>query len=264
MKTRWWLLAVAVSVSMLGMAYAQLSTPPFAEQETGVQRIQYIESGKTLYNVRWTCKRVARGGRTFLEYQLTGDNNLQGAARIDWTEQALMEWTAEGVRTINWAKKSTGAERMSWQLDYDWAGRVARYTYVDNATGKKEAKTIKIATGAIAGDALNFVLRSFPFEKGKGTQIKGQIIMTDGSTLEGVIIHLGEEKLKTAFGIIDTYKLQLKPAGALGMVAPKMFMWYTKSAPHIWLRFDGRDDGLTNPRTMNTLVDFQPRNLIAR
>ena len=175
-----------------------------------------------------------------------------------------MELSADGLRTINWTKKSTGAERMTWQLDYDWAAHRVRYNYVDAATGKKEAKTIKIEPGAISGDALNFVLRAFPFERGKGYQIKGQIIMTDGSALSGLIIHLGEEKLSTAFGTIDTYKLQLKPAGALGVVAPKMYMWFTKSAPHIWLRFDGRDEGLTSPRTMNTLLEYEPRNWIVR
>jgi hypothetical protein len=119
MKNRWWLPLLVISVSIFGMAYAQLSNPPFADEESGVQRIQFIDSGQTLYNMRWQTKQVARGGRMFVEYKLTGDNNQQGAKRIDWTETSSMELSPEGLRTINWTKKSTGAKRMTWQLDYD-------------------------------------------------------------------------------------------------------------------------------------------------
>ncbi len=48
-------------------------------------------------------------------------------------------------------------------------------------------------------------------------------------------------------------------AGAIGAVAPDMFMWFAKTPPHAWLRYDGRDEGLTSPRTKNVLTKYEPR-----
>ena len=133
-----------------------------------------------------------------------------------------MELTPKGPHTQYWKKTSTGAERMTWLLNYDWNAKKAQFSYSDAATGKKEDKTLAFGENAMPGDALSWVVRGFPFEKDAGFQIVGQIVMTDGSILEGLIIHRGQEKLQTEFGALETYKLELKPASRfIGAVAPK-------------------------------------------
>lgn len=247
---------------VVGLAAAQLKPPKFADHEKGFQQIQYLESSEVLYNIRWDVNKVTRNGQTYYEYKGVGDNNRQGVERIDWTEESLMAQTPAGLQTQYWRKKSTGAEQMTWDLQFDWNSRKLKYKWTDALTGKNEEKTLSFEQNAIAGDAMNYLLRGFPFEKEVGYKIQGQIIGGDGSLIDGWIIHAGEEKLQTAFGTIDTYKLQLKPTGVLGLVAPKMWMWFTKAEPHIWLRFDGRDDGLTKPRTKNVLLEYSPREWV--
>jgi len=253
-----WLL-LAASVAFAGGSWAQMNAIEIAAKETGVQKVQYIDGGQTVYVMRWTLERVRREGKEIIVYKLHGDNAKEGAARIEWDEESLIDITSAGLRTRLWKKRSTGAEQMDWKLVFNWAARQAQYSFQDRATGKNENKTMKFQADAIPGDCMNLILRGFPFEKGAGYEMTGQIVNVDGSLLGGRIINRGVEKLPTAFGAIEAYKLELKPTGALGLVAPKMWMWYTKAQPHVWLRFDGRDDGLTNPRTKNELVEYQPR-----
>jgi len=257
-----WLMLAALWMALIGMAHAQFGTPPVAERESGVQQIQFIKTGEVLYNIRWTATKFEKNGKTFVKFEARGDNAKHGSERIEWTEEALWELTPDGIRSIFWEKKSTGAERMRWRLDYDWNARKVHYLWSDAMTGKREEKTLELGENAVAGDVLYIALRNFPFEKGEGYRYKAQIVMSNGTIISGYIIHRGEEKLKTAFGKLDTYKLELKPTGVIGVVAPKMYIWFTKTAPHIWLRFDGKDEGIHRPRTKNILLQYEPHEWI--
>jgi len=259
-----WSMAIALGTMLLtaSICSAQSRLPEIAEHESGVQRIMFIESGKTVYNFRWSSEKFTKDGETFVKYEGHGDNNTEGKERIDWTEEALFKLTPKGLQTVYWKKQSSGAEQMTWLLEYDWGAHKVSYSWSDALSGKSEKKSLEFDANAIAGDSLNFNLRGFPFEKGKGYKYKAQIIMSNGSLLNGYVIHRGEEKLQTAFGELDTYKLELKPTGLKGVVAPKMYMWYTKSKPHIWLRFDGKDADLWNPRTKNVLLKYEPAEWI--
>jgi len=257
------LLLAAIWLSIFAFtSFGQLAIPEIAEHESGIQKIQLAESEKTLYNFQWHAEKFTKDNKTFIKFEGRGDNATEGKGRIDWTEESLIEVTPSGVRSIYWKKKSTGAEQMTWLLQYDWENLKAHYSWSDALSGKKEDKILNFEKGAIAGDSLNLALRGFPFEKGKGYKFKTQIILSDGTVLDGYIIHRGSEKLKTAFGELDTYKLELKPTGAIGVVAPKMYIWFTKSVPHVWLRFDGKEEGPFEPRTKNVLLQYSPSEWI--
>lgn len=254
--------AMIAGLIPVAVAGAQVSPPDTAEMESGVTRTIFIDSGETVYNMSWSRKRFEKDGKTYLAFQLKGDNNTQGAERVEWKEDSLLELTPAGPRTVYWKKDSSGAEDEHWKLEYDWPARTLRYTYSDGLSGKSESRSLSFEEGAVPSDAMRLLLRGFPFEKGEGYQFRCQIILTDGKLLKGAIIHRGEEDLDTNFGLIRAYKLELKPSGVIGMVVPKMFMWYTKSKPHIWLRSDARDAGLLKPRTKNVLLFSTPREWI--
>lgn len=257
--TRKFLISSGFALAIVCTSFAEFEAPEIADFESGVQKIMFAESNKTLYNFRWTMEKFTKDGKTFVKFKGYGDNDKTiSSERIEWTEESLAELTPNGVRSVYWRKRSTGAEQMTWSLEYDWTNLKARYFWSDALTNKKEEKELKFTEGAIPGDALYIVLRSFPFERGVGYKYKAQIVLTDGSVINGYVINRGIEKLETAFGTIDAYKLELKPTGAIGVVAPDMFMWYTKTKPHIWLRFDGREEGPFQPRTKNVLIQYTP------
>ena len=255
-------LAFLLSVALAAPAAAQLMPPDIAATESATQKISWEKSGETLYVMNWTTSKYTQSGKTFVKYEMKGKNLKKGDEYVEWDESSLMVFRPEGLRTLWWKKDSRGAEKMHWSLKYDWDARKAHYAYVDDVSGKREDKSYSFAADAVPGDAMNLMLRGFPFEKGPGTEFEADLLMSDGSILRGRVIHRGEQKLKTAFGEIDAYKLEIKPAGALGYVAPDMFSYFTKSKPHIWLRFDGRDEGLLKPRTINVMTNYKPENRI--
>ncbi len=257
--------AVLMMIMLIAFALpaaAQLKPADIAEKESATQKLSWEKDGQLLYVMRWTLEKYEKDGKVFVKYKMKGENTKQGAERVEWDESSLMVFRPEGLRTLWWKKDSRGAEKMHWSLSYDWDARKARYQYSDDDSGKKEDKSYEFAADAVPGDAMNIILRGFPFEKGPGTVFEADLLMSDGSILRGKVIHRGEQKIKTAFGDIDTYKLEIKPAGALGYVAPDMFSYFTKAEPHIWLRFDGRDEGLLKPRTNNNVVEYEPRSRI--
>jgi hypothetical protein len=229
-----------------------------AARESGVQQTRFVGKQPILYNYKWEMKRD--GSR--ISYTAKGDNNKKGGKRVDWVENVVMELTDSGIRTLVWAKDSSGAEQENWKTEYDWAARTAAYTYVDRASGKKDAKTLKFGAKAYSGDAMYFMLRGFPFEKGAGAKIEGEFVLTDGQVFTGAIINRGEEQLQTAFGPLDTYKLEFKIGGAIGAFAPRMYIWFTKSEPHVFVRYEGKEDGLTKPRTVTDLLQYEPASRI--
>ena len=257
------LVSLIMLLAAVRWAGAQFQPVDMPDHESGMQRIQYTKSGEILYNMRWTTDKVVQGGRTLINYKLDGDNNKTGKERIDWKEDGQWEVLPAGIRSLYWLKKSTGAENMTWNMKYDWKAHKAYFSFLDADSGKKEQKTIELKGNSWTGDTINWQVRGFPFEKGPGASINGQVVFPDGLVMDGSIVLIGEEKLDTPFGKLDTYKLELKPTSAwLGLVAPTMYLWCTKAEPHLWLRYDGRDEGPTKPRTKNFLMQYEPRTLI--
>jgi len=237
-----------------------VSEMDIAQRETGIQRVRYENETKTLYNYRWELTREGR----IVTVTGKGDNDKKGPERVEWVETSKMELTPNGLQTLVWTKESSGAEQESWRMEYNWKARTATYAYRDRASGKTEEKTLAFGSKAYASDAMYFFLRGFPFEKGEGTKIEGEFVLTEGKVMSGSVIHRGEEKIKTAFGSLDTYKLEFKPGGFVGAFAPRMFIWFTKSKPHLFVRYDGKDDGLMNPRTTTELIRYTPAEWITQ
>lgn len=254
-----WIMAVFFVLHVPSPAVAEgFGTVDVAAHESGVQRIRYAGEQTTLYNYQWDLKRDGR----LVTVTGRGDNNKAGAARVEWVERSEMEFFGNGLRTRAWTKESSGAERESFKIEFDWTARKAFYTYRDRVSDDTESKTLAFGPGAYAADSMNFLLRGFPFASGKGTSIEGEFILTDGSVMKGAVIHRGEERIETAFGPLATYKLEFKVSGLAGALAPRMFIWFTRTAPHLFVRYDGKDDGIMKPRTQNELVKYSPETRI--
>ena len=259
MKALMLVLALAVAgLALPRAASAQFATPQIGDKESGVQKIQFIESGKPLSNMKWTITKTTVNGKPAFKKELTGEWFKDGSGPITWKEESIFEMDGGTVRTISWHKQSAGAEKETFQLDYDWAARKLHYYYFDALSGKKKDKVIPLEGDVIAGDAMELMMRGFPFEKGEGYKYVAKVVMADGSFLGGSIVHRGEETVATPFGKLPCYKLELKPAGALGVVAPKMYYWVTKKAPHVLVKYEGRDNGPFDPRTINALTEYSP------
>jgi hypothetical protein len=250
--------ALGLALALAGPAVAQFAAPQIGDKESGVQKIAFIDDGKPLSNMTWTITRTTRDGKPIIRKELSGEWFKSGSGPITWKEESVFEIVQGRVRTLSWHKQSAGAEKETFQLDYDWNARTLHLYYFDALSGKKKDKKIVLDGEIIAGDAMELMMRGFPFDKGEGFTYTARVVMADGSFLGGSIVHRGEETITTPLGKLPCYKLELKPTGALGFVAPKMYYWLTKKAPHILVRYEGRDNGPFDPRTLNDLTAYQP------
>ncbi|MCB9489709.1 MAG: hypothetical protein H6684_13330 [Deltaproteobacteria bacterium] len=255
-----WTAAVAVALTLALLASPASAQnvgwgkPDVAPLESGTQVTSYIDSGEKLYEMKW--KLTNNDGA--LTWSMEGRNFETGDKLVTWTESMAAKLTDKGVEPQSWSKESSGAEQMKWTLRYNWAAKTADYTFEDRATGKKEARTIKLPDDALAADAMPFSLRAFPFEKGEGYSEKVRVVNTDSQVMGAELINRGVETRKTPMGEFEAYKLELNITGLIGVVAPKMYFWYTKAEPHTWLGFEGKDGGLTEGRTINALHVYAP------
>ena len=239
-----------------------LHPPGIAENESGYNETRFTgEDGGRVMDVRWSLTRTEQDGRTIVTRSSTGTWYL-GEGPIQWTEESVMELTSAGLRSLSWRKQSSGVEQETWAITYDWDSRRIDYSWSDALSERSRRETIELPGNVIPGDSLELVLRGFPFERGEGFRYRAQVVMADGSFLDGNVVHRGVERIETPFGEVECYKLELKPTGALGLVAPRMYYYFTVAEPHVFVLLDGREAGPFKPRTLNTLREFEPRAAI--
>jgi hypothetical protein len=250
-------LAVVVLV-LFRVAPAQLSAPQIGDQESGSQVLKFIESGKLLSNMKWTITRTTLNAKPVIRKELIGEWFKDRTEPITWKEESVFEIADNTIRTLSWHKQSSGGEKETFQLDYSWDALTLLLHHFDALTGKKRNKTISLERNVVPGDALELMLRGLPYDRGPGYKHTIKVVLSDGSFIAVSITLVAEETVDTPLGRILCYKLEFKPTGLLGVVAPRMNYWVTKRAPHIMLKYEGRDNGLLEARTIRTLVDYKP------
>jgi len=259
------ILALAALAALAATAFAadDLSPPNFAERESGLQKSTFVDDGQAVMDINWTLDRSKKNGRTLIHRKVEATWFLEKEP-IPWKEDHLMEIAPGGVlRTLTWKKDSYGDEQQTWEVVYDWKAMKVRHKWTDRKSGKIKENTLDLDESVITGESLELILRGFPFEKGEGYRIEARLLFNGESFLNGHVIHRGEQTVETPLGKVAAYKLELKPTGLKGRLAPTMYYYFTKSEPHLFVLLDGREAGPFKPRTKNVLTQYEPRDRLA-
>ncbi len=112
-----------------------------------------------------------------------------------------------------------------------------------------KTKILDFHQNTIDRDIIGRVLSNFPFESGEDVKF---FFVTHEPTLYLITMkNHGKETITYKGNNIECYKLELIPdLGALGFVGafvPKTYFWYTVSAPHEFIRYEGLESGLGTP-----------------
>src|SRR5439155_1670916 len=115
---------------------------------------------------------------------------------------------------------------------------------------KREGRTIEDKKFAAPPDTLTIegiagILRFLPFDHWRPMNMH---LLTNEPQLYAVKIEMrGRERVKTPAGEFDCYKIEVVPELGLLNVAraflPKTYMWFSASAPHFWVRYEGPENG---------------------
>jgi hypothetical protein len=190
-------------------------------------------------------------GRRAVRFTETGRGHVSTFPQeVRWSVQAV--WFAEETfqpadfeRVIS---GEGGKPLLVERKHFDHAKRQVRFERA--RTGEEpETKTLDIPADTLAVEGLAGVLRFLPLREG---YVFSAHIMSNEPHVYNVTFEVrGRERVKTAAGEFDCYKLEMVPhLGALNLFRPflpKTFFWFRASAPHDWVRYEGPESGPGTP-----------------
>ena len=244
-------------------ALAQMKLPEVADVETGVQKSTFVDDGKLVMEVKFTNTKVIEGGKTLVKRKVNATWFLSKQP-IPWEEESVIEIGPKGVRTLSWKKDSYGDENESWAVTYDWDKMKVHSKWTHRPSKKTKEKTLDLTDDVVTGDAFELILRGFPFREGRGDQDGREDPVQRGLVSARLRHPPGRGDDRHPVGEKQAYKLELKPTGLKGALAPAMYYYFAKEAPHVYLYLDGREAGPFQPRTKNLLVEFTPEKWVKK
>ena len=251
---------------LVSVANAQQFTPQKYQSPIAITyKIVYAKSKEVLYNITQQLIPTENG----FNIEENGDNNKNGKDLITWKVKEV--WvTSPELRAISYHKESSGAENQITDLKIEWPSGNGRYRFIDKDSGKQETNAFSAPKGTMLSGATFFLLPGFPFEKGPGYSVSFPVVMSESGQVYQLILTLeGEETVTVPAGNFHCYKLKFSPkmggVAAIGNpLIPNMYIWFQKEAPHPWILFEGKEEGVTKPRTLNLLIKMEPGDALKK
>lgn len=239
------------------LAGAEMKVPEIADNEAGYHVKRFAKNDKLIIETRWTHEKVMEEGRTLIKRKVEATWHLSKTP-IPFTEESVMELTDTGLRTLSWKKDSFGDENESWTVDYDWKKMEVRSTWKNRDSGKSKENTLALTADVITGDSFELILRGFPFDKGEGYSTQAKVLNQGESFMKGKVTHRGTATVNTAFGKLETYKIEIDPG-----ILPKITYYLTKKAPHVLVLEEGLEfDGMLPKKANQKLMEFKPEEWV--
>ncbi len=146
------------------------------------------------------------------------------------------------------------------QRELDYTAGSGRISIRNARTGATETRSVSLPPHAIGVDILAVELRVLPEEPGR--QLRFVLVTLDGKKVGMLAKIVGRQQVSVPAGSFECYKVELSPTGIAGVVAdlvlPKMYMWFSVAAPHIWVKYEGPEGGVGSREIVRQLVRFTP------
>ena len=200
-------------------------------------------SGKALWTSRTTSKKIVDKGQTFL--YITDDG-----AGIFGKDKTYKTWHSDAYYKLagNLAipydgklvyKDKDGTVVMTIKKDYYPADTKAVVTI------NSQPKEFVMRSDLIDKELVGTALANYPFDNPRDFVF--YMLTNEPTVYKMTLKYRGVEKING----VDSYKLEMIPdLGALGIFGafvPKTYFWYTTSAPHEFVRYEGLESGLGTP-----------------
>ncbi len=106
-----------------------------------------------------------------------------------------------------------------------------------------------ITSDTLIVEGLTYALRELPF--GTDKTVKAKILSNEPELYNVEFKERGIEKIQTADGEVECYKIEIIPKlGVIGVFKvffPKTYFWFTVEPPHKWVRYEGLENGIDTP-----------------
>jgi hypothetical protein len=259
-----WLAALAwlTAVGVAGAA-DQFPLPPLALFEGGTYRARNLQSGEPLWEERWTLKQEAQGGRSVVHLEEQGQGIRDRTVPTRWTLTMTIDlWgSAPRVSSTREVWDLAGQPVAVEERTLEYGSGTGSLRTRDPRTGEATSRAFRVTAETVTPEFLPAMLRLLPATPDQQMQLD---LVTHGGSVLGLQAKIvGQERVEVPAGTYDCFKVELAPTGFTGLLArvllPKIIMWHTVAAPHIWIKFQGPAAGVGSPEIVRELTEFQAK-----
>jgi hypothetical protein len=243
----------AALLLVLMIAASQLKAPATIPNEHGIV-VTSTAKGEMRWTGNWTMEPWTAAGKKAVRFTENGKGLYSPFTQeVSWTVESI--WLAEGSffplqfeRTVRDAQGQTLAVE---KKIFDSAGGKVKFEH-RNEKGEMETSTFSAAPDILTIEGIAGVLQFFPFAKsGSSGTLHGHMLSNEPKLYDVTIESRGTERVRTANGDIDCYKIELVPhLGLLSLMKvfyPKTYLWFRVAEPHTWVRYQGLENGPGTP-----------------
>lgn len=243
----------AALLLFLVITSAQLKAPAAIPTDHGTVVTSTV-NGEMRWSADWTMEPWAVGGRKAVRFTENGKGHYSPFTQeVRWTLESI--WLADGSffplqfeRTVRDSQGQTLA--IEKKVFDSSAGKVKFERH--NQKGETETSTFSAAPDILTVEGIAGILQFFPFGKsGSAGTLRGHLLSNEPDLYDVTVESRGTERVKTAAGDINCYKIELVPhLGLLNVMKvfyPKTYFWFSMAEPHAWVRYQGLENGPGTP-----------------
>jgi hypothetical protein len=238
---------------------ATLPPPPMADSEGG-QFETLARDGKPLWTAEWHVRKTTIDGRPAINFTEEGRGQRgEFKGDVKWKIDGYW-WLGDALSPGRLERVVTGADGKVLEKTrkiFDQKSGKARFER-EGPDGVVKTKELDAPEDTIATEGIATALRSLPF----GTPLEAHLMTGEPHVYKITLKPEGREKITTPAGTFDCFKVRLIPElGVLSFVnafVPDSTFWFQADPPHLWVRYEGLESGLTSPRVEMSLKGFGP------
>ncbi len=250
--------AAARFLAFLAIAAAQIPAPAAIPRNHGGV-IATNAKGDARWSADWTMEPWSVNGQKAVRFSETGRGIYSPFMQeVQWTLESI--WLAEGnyfpLRFEKTFRTPQGRVLAVETKIFDKAAGKVTYEW-RNEKGMRESSAFDARADILTIEGIAGILQNFPFAApGSSRKLDAHLLTNEPRLYDISIEPRGTEKLKTARGEVDCYKLEVVPhLGLMNLFrafAPKTYFWFSVAPPHSWMRFQGLENGLGSAEIVMT------------
>jgi len=243
----------AALLLVLVIATAQLKAPAAIPTDHGTVVTSTVK-GEMRWTANWTMEPWTVGGKKAVRFTENGKGQQSPFAQeVFWTLESV--WLADGsFFPLQFEKTVRDAQGQTLSVEkknFDSAAGKVKFEH-RNEKGEMETSTFSAAPDILTIEGIAGVLQFFPFGKsGSSGRLNGHMLSNEPNLYDVSIEPRGTERVATAGGDIECYKIELVPhLGLLNLMKvfyPKTYFWFKVTEPHTWVRYQGLENGPGTP-----------------
>jgi hypothetical protein len=239
-----------------------VQAPHSIPHERGSIVVSAVQGGER-WTADWTMEPFQENGRPAVRFTERGRGKYSSYNQpIAWRIESI--WTADGSfhplrieKTVtDMSGHVVGTEKKTFQ-----PGKASGLFDRTREGRADETKRLAAPDDTLAPEGIAGILQFLPFDQWRPQTV--HLFTNEPKVYQMKIEMRGKERVKTPGGEYDTYKIELVPElGAMNLIRgllPKAYFWFTQSAPHFWVKYEGPENGPGTPHIVMELKSYEPK-----